>query len=296
MRLATFGGGRVGIVEGDQITDVTSAVPAAGEDTDVMVALIKEWQSLRNTLPIAGAATCRLSDVVLEPPVRKPSKIVAAPVNYLDHMDEMSESRSISALGVFLKAPSSLIGHGGSIELPYVDRRFDQEAEFAFIIGKRARNVSRADALDHVFGYTCLLDITMRGGEDRSTRKSFDTFTPLGPWIVTADEIGDPTDVELAGWVNGTLRQRANTRDLIWGVAALLEYASSVMTLDVGDVVTTGTPAGVGVIVAGDQIEMSLSGIGRLAVDGAATLATVCPTRGADAGPVPPATVTPIGR
>ena len=127
-----------------------------------------------------------------------PTKIVAAPVNYLDHQAEMNEAYHIDALGVFLKAP--VLGPrrtGQTIRLPYTDRRFDQEGELALVIGRRARDVAVADALDHVAGYTCLLDITMRGGEDRSTRKSFDTFTPVGPYLVTPDEVG-PLDVAAA--------------------------------------------------------------------------------------------------
>ncbi len=142
------------------------------------------------------------------------------------------------------------------------DRRVDQEGELALVIGRTARRVSGKDALSHVFGYTGLLDITMRGGEDRSARKSFDTFTPMGPVLVTADEFGNPDHVELRCWVSGELRQKASTRDLIWGVARLVSYASSVTTLHPGDVITTGTPAGVGPLTAGDTIRLELSGLG----------------------------------
>jgi 2-keto-4-pentenoate hydratase/2-oxohepta-3-ene-1,7-dioic acid hydratase in catechol pathway len=124
----------------------------------------------------------------------------------------------------------------------YHDRRFDQEGELALVIGRTARRVSVQDALSYVFGYTGLLDITMRGGEDRSTRKSFDTFTPMGPVLSTADEFGDPDDVELRCWVSGDLRQKASTRDLIWDVARLVSYASSVTTLYPGDVITNRYP------------------------------------------------------
>jgi 2-keto-4-pentenoate hydratase/2-oxohepta-3-ene-1,7-dioic acid hydratase in catechol pathway len=140
-----------------------------------------------------------------------------------------------------------------------------------------------------VFGYTGLLDITMRGGEDRSTRKSFDTFTPMGPVLVTADEFGDPGDVNLRCWVSGELRQKGTTRDLIWGVGRLVSYASSVTTLYPGDVITTGTPAGVGPLTAGDSIRLQLSGLGldltaQVAADGAISW----PTSGHNRGPVPP--------
>ena len=222
-------------------------------------------------------------------PVADPSKIIAAPVNYRDHQAEMNVDAQVGALGFFLKAPSSLLDPGGTIQLPYHDRRFDQEGELALVIGRTARQVSEQDALSYVFGYTGLLDITMRGGEDRSTRKSFDTFTPMGPVLVTADEFGDPDDVELRCWVSGELRQKASTRDLIWGVARLVSYASSVTTLYPGDVITTGTPAGVGPLTAGDTIRLELSGLGLdLTAQVAADSATASPTSGHDRGPVPP--------
>jgi len=230
-----------------------------------------------------------LRDVRLRVPVGDPSKIIAAPVNYRDHQTEMSSDSHVGALGFFLKAPSSLLDPGGTIQLPYYDRRFDQEGELALVIGRTARRVSEQDALSYVFGYTGLLDITMRGGEDRSTRKSFDTFTPMGPVLVTADEFGDPGDVRLRCWVAGELRQKATTKDLIWDVARLVSYASSVATLYPGDVISTGTPAGVGPITAGDTVRLELSGLGldleaRVAADGA----VASPTSGHNRGPVPP--------
>ncbi|MFI6347136.1 fumarylacetoacetate hydrolase family protein [Streptomyces sp. NPDC050560] len=232
--------------------------------------------------------------VRLLPPVPDPGKIAAAPVNYLDHKAEMSQRTQVDGLGVFLKAPSSLTGAGGTVRLPYTDRRFDQEGELALVIGRRARHVARADALSYVFGYTNLLDITMRGGEDRSVRKSFDTFTPLGPWLVTPDEAGAPDTLRLTCAVNGTLRQDADTADLIWDVPALIAYVSSVMTLHPGDVITTGTPAGVGRITEGDTVTTALTGLGELTVSVTSEGAVACPTLGADAGPVPPAEVTPV--
>jgi 2-keto-4-pentenoate hydratase/2-oxohepta-3-ene-1,7-dioic acid hydratase in catechol pathway len=249
---------------------------------------IAAWES--GTLTVPGhAGAVPLSSVRLRVPAAGPSKIIAAPVNYRDHQAEMSSDAQVGALGFFLKAPSSLLDPGGTIQLPYHDRRFDQEGELALVIGRTARHVSEGDALSYVFGYTGLLDITMRGGEDRSTRKSFDTFTPMGPVLVTADELGDPGDVELRCWVSGDLRQKASTRDLIWDVPRLIAYASSVATLHPGDVITTGTPAGVGPIVAGDTIRLELSGLGLdLTADVAADEAVASPTTGHGRGPVPP--------
>jgi 2-keto-4-pentenoate hydratase/2-oxohepta-3-ene-1,7-dioic acid hydratase in catechol pathway len=276
MRLVSYDDGRVGCLDGDQVIPLPART---------MRDVITSWNA---AVPDRGDGI-PLRDVRLRVPVADPSKIIAAPVNYRDHQTEMSADASIGALGFFLKAPSSLLDPGGTIQLPYHDRRFDQEGELALVIGRTARRVSEQDALSYVFGYTGLLDITMRGGEDRSTRKSFDTFTPMGPVLVTADEFGDPGDVELRCWVAGDLRQKASTRDLIWSVPRLVSYASSVTTLHPGDVITTGTPAGVGPLIAGDTIRLELSGLGLdLVAQVAADAATASPTSGHNRGPVPP--------
>lgn len=302
MRFASFrhpdsGVLSVGVVRDDTVFDITEVL-AATRSADVpspMRCLIHEYGSVRGVLEDVSswASSWPLSDVALEVPVPDPSKVVAAPVNYVDHKVEMSAQSQIDHLGVFLKAPSSLLAPGGTVRLPYVDRRFDQEGELAVVIGRQASQVSEADAAEYVFGYTCLLDITMRGGEDRSTRKSFDTFTPMGPWIVTPDEFGDPSRRFLKCSVSGVTRQRASFGDLIWSVPRLVAYVSSVMTLYVGDVITTGTPAGVGALTDGDQIVVEIDGIGPLAVSVSAQGADRCPTLGATSGPVPPPTVAP---
>jgi 2-keto-4-pentenoate hydratase/2-oxohepta-3-ene-1,7-dioic acid hydratase in catechol pathway len=279
MRLVSYDDGRVGCLTGDRVIRLPFRT---------MRDAIKSWSAGELLVPEREDGI-PLRDVRLRVPVANPSKIIAAPVNYRDHQAEMNVDTQVGALGFFLKAPSSLLGPGGTVQLPYHDRRFDQEGELALVIGRTARGISEQEALSHVFGYTGLLDITMRGGEDRSMRKSFDTFTPMGPVLVTADEFGDPDEVELRCWVSGELRQKASTRDLIWGVARLVSYASSVATLYPGDVISTGTPAGVGPITAGDTIRLELSGLGldltaRVAAD--ATIAS--PTSGHGHGPVPP--------
>jgi 2-keto-4-pentenoate hydratase/2-oxohepta-3-ene-1,7-dioic acid hydratase in catechol pathway len=279
MRLVSYNDSRVGYLAGDQV------VPLPGRR---MRDVIASWNS-GELAAVDREVGIPLRDVRLRVPVADPSKIIAAPVNYRDHQAEMSVDTQVGALGFFLKAPSSLLDPGGTIQLPYHDRRFDQEGELALVIGRTARRVSEQDALSYVFGYTGLLDITMRGGEDRSTRKSFDTFAPMGPVLVTADEFGDPDDVELRCWVSGDLRQKASTRDLIWGVARLVSYASSVTTLYPGDVISTGTPAGVGPLIAGDTIRLELSGLGLdLVAQVAADNTIASPTSGHNRGPVPP--------
>ena len=268
MRLAVLDNTIPVVVIGDEAVDVSDVVgpqqgPAgpwgafleAGRAVDELAALDLE------AFPRAALDLGRLSA-----PLRRPRKIVAAPVNYLDHKVEMAEQKSIADYGVFLKAGTSVVGPGQDVELPYHDKRTDQEGELALVIGRTARHVSTDDALDHVFAYTCGLDISLRSTEDRSTRKSFDTFTPLGPWLVTADEISDPDDLDLRCWVSGELRQKTSTAELLFSVPQLISYASSVMTLEPGDVVLTGTPAGVGPLADGDRVRVEIDSVGSLEV------------------------------
>ncbi|MEU1173384.1 fumarylacetoacetate hydrolase family protein [Streptomyces microflavus] len=268
MRLALFNQGRLGVVDGDTITDVTDQV--GSPSTGAAGALHHYIETMaEGTGPVLVPDRGRrvpLSEVTIEAPLPRPGKIIGAPVNYLDHKAEMDYPTSIADLGVFLKANSSVIGPGQAIVLPYADKRTDQEGELGVVIGRTASRVSAEDALDHVFGYTCLLDITVRSREDRSTRKSFDTFTPIGPWVVTADDIPDPGLLDLRCDVAGVTRQRTNTAALIFGVRELIAYASSVMTLYPGDVIATGTPAGVGPLAHGDRVVVEIERIGRLEV------------------------------
>ncbi|HZD66309.1 MAG TPA: fumarylacetoacetate hydrolase family protein, partial [Acidimicrobiales bacterium] len=258
MRLARFeqDGPRVGVVTPAGVRDVTALADGCPGTGSPMRRLIASFSGVRHALEdrVGRGDLFPLDQLRLLTPVPDPSKVVAAPVNYRAHMDEMHQDSHIDALGVFLKAPSSLLDPGGMVRLPYHDRRFDQEGELAVVIGAEATRVPEERALDHVLGYTCLLDVTMRGGEDRSTRKSFDTFTPCGPYLVTADEVGPSEQLALRCWVNGGLRQEASTGDLIWGVARLVAYVSSVMTLLPGDIVSTGTPEGVGPLAEGDRV------------------------------------------
>ena len=151
---------------------------------------------------------------------------------------------------------SALIGCSEEVLIPLADRRTDHEVELAVIIGKKARAVSRENAMAHVFGYSIGLDMTVRGPEFPGFRKSADTFAVLGPWITTADEIADPNALDMSIRVNGELRQEANTRDLIFNVQRLIEYASAMYTLHPGDVIMTGTPAGVGPVQPGDVLSL----------------------------------------
>jgi len=287
---------RVGVVDGEDVIDVSrrsGGLAQIGHISPMRALLSLPGLLADNIGPLDGERT-RLASVQLAPIVPDPPKIIAAPVNYLDHQAEMMEDYHIDALGIFLKATSSVIGSGGTVRLPYSDRRFDQEGELAVVIGTSAAHVSVDDALNYVAGYTMLLDMTMRGGEDRSTRKSFDTFTPVGPYLVTPDEAGSPDSMRLRTWANDDLRQDADVKDLIWNVPRLIAYASSVMTLQPGDIITTGTPAGIGQISGGDRIAVEITNLGRLEVDVSDEGAVACPTNGAKRGPKPPETITPV--
>ncbi|MFI0240449.1 fumarylacetoacetate hydrolase family protein [Streptomyces sp. NPDC016845] len=268
MRLALFDKGRLGLVDGDALVDVTDQLaPFASSPSGALHQYIERAE--RGEAPrfdLSSGARVPLAEAALEAPLPRPGKIIGAPVNYLDHKAEMEYTTSIADLGVFLKANSSVIGPGQDILLPYTDKRTDQEGELGVVIGRTAAKVSAENALDHVFGYTCVLDITVRSGEDRSTRKSFDTFTPIGPWVVTADEIPDPDALELRCDVAGETRQHTDTADLIFGVRQLIAYTSSVMTLHPGDVIATGTPAGVGPLHHGDRVVLDIERVGRLEV------------------------------
>jgi 2-keto-4-pentenoate hydratase/2-oxohepta-3-ene-1,7-dioic acid hydratase in catechol pathway len=196
-------------------------------------------------------------------------------VNYQTHLDEVRADKAlhqntvahtvtIQTAGLFLKASSSLVGPGEGVIIRKPDRRTDHEVELCVVIGKTASHVSKAEALEYVAGYTIGLDITIRGTEDRSFRKSVDTHSVLGPWLVTADEIPAPGDLDLDIAVNGAQRQKSNTSRLILGVPELIELASSFYTLYPGDVIFTGTPEGVSPIEAGDEIVATIEKIGTM--------------------------------
>ena len=264
MRVARMSGDRIVVAADGGWWDVTDVLGLAGHPDPVRAAI--EAGTDLGSVDLGGAVRVPDAGAVLLAPIARPSKIVGAPVNYRDHQVEMREQKTIADYGVFLKAPSSIIGPGQDISLPYTDKRTDQEGELGVVIGRRARDVARADALDHVFGYVPVLDITVRSGEDRSTRKSFDTFTPVGPYVTTRDEVPDPGALELRCWVDGELRQSVGTRELIFDVATLVSYASHVMTLEPGDIIATGTPAGVGPLTDGGSVVVEISGLGRLEV------------------------------
>lgn len=266
----------VGVGE-DGLADVTALVGSGVPKLDRMTELITLWDDVAGEVRRAAnrEADYALCDVMIRPPQPRPRTIVAAPVNYLRHQAEMGgeagiypgyEVQTIESYAGFIKASSSVVGPDGAIELRMTDRRVDHEAEVGVVIGRPASRVPRETALEYIFGYVPLLDITLRGPEDRSFRKSFDTFTPIGPAIVTADEVPDATKIAFWLSVNGEKRQQSTTEHLIFDIAQLIELYSGAMTLQPGDLIATGTPEGVGPIVPGDRIDLWIDNVGHLSI------------------------------
>jgi len=282
MRFCRFGEDRLGLVEGSQVRDVTVALDLLPEyryplpRVDQFIANLDKISERVKSIA-ADSPLLDLEGLKLLSPVANPSKIVGAPVNYQKHIEEAKADAGINfgnpahlapiqKIGVFLKACSSLVGPGEGIALRKLDRRNDHEVELAVVMGKAANNVSAADALDYVAGYAIGLDLTIRGPEERCLRKSPDSYAVLGPWMVTADEIDDPNNLNLKITVNGEVRQDSNTNLMIMSVRQLIEYASSFYTLQPGDIIITGTPEGVSPIVPGDTVVATIEKIGSMEV------------------------------
>ena len=280
MQFARFNDDRFGFVRGDDIYDITAlaeriigARPALRWGDPFVDALPQIRAALATET--LGAVTARVADVVLLSPVARPSKLIAAPVNYDLHIAEAEADPAISLgkavaridqAGLFLKATSSLVGPGEGVAVRFPDRRTDHEVELAVVIGNTVANIERDAALSVVAGYAIGLDMSVRGSEDRSFRKSIDSYAVLGPWLVTADEVPDPDRLAFTLRVNGELRQQANTISLLRNVRHLIAWASQWYTLYPGDIIYTGTPAGVGPVVPGDELKAEFERIGVMNV------------------------------
>jgi 2-keto-4-pentenoate hydratase/2-oxohepta-3-ene-1,7-dioic acid hydratase in catechol pathway len=287
MKICRFDNDRVGVVENDMVRDVTETVRNAlaparwplphGDmliaSLDVMAPKLREAAKTAPALP--------LSQVTLESPVANPPRIIAAPLNYPLHVTESADpainhgvhlpthegfATPIDKYGLFLKSPTGVIGPGRKVVLHWPGRRNDHEVELAAVIGKAGKDIAPEDALSHVAGYCIGLDITVRGTEDRSFRKAADTYSVLGPWLVTADEIDDPGALDFGIDVDGQPRQRSNTRHLIVDTRDLIARASRVYALHPGDVIMTGTPDGVGEITSGCVMHAFIDKIGAMDV------------------------------
>ena len=205
-----------------------------------------------------------LSELEFLPP-SVPTKIVAVGLNYKDHALEMQKKLPEEPL-LFIKPSSSIIAHLGTILRPAASKRVDYESELAIVIGKTAKNVKKSDAEDYIFGYTCLNDVTARDLQIKDIQytraKGFDTFAPVGPFIET--EIENPSGLQIKGYLNGELKQSSNTSNLIFNPCELVEFISGIMTLFPGDIISTGTPSGVGSLNRGDVFEIEIENIGKL--------------------------------
>ena len=268
MHLFRFDGGRIGITVDGASYDITGALGVDPRDWPPVqtVALIADFE--RRTRGVTRHPRSRPIDVAgvrLDVPIEWPNKLIAFPVNYAKHGEEMKSKNRADLSGFFLKANSSLSGPNDPIVLPDLPgREIHHECELGIVIGKRGRNIPREQAFEHVFGYACLIDVVVRGSEERVMRKSYDTFCPFGPWITTADEVPDPGNTQARLWVNGELRQDANTRDLILDIPGMIELSSRVATLYPGDIIATGTPEGVGPIRSGDQVRIAIEHLGEM--------------------------------
>jgi len=211
---------------------------------------------LGGSIPLAGAE--------LLPPA-EPSKIVCVGLNSKAHAQEMGKELPQEPL-LFLKSPAALLPPGGAVQLPPDSQRVEHEGELALVIGRRAKNLRPEEALAAVLGYTCLDDVTARDIQRRekvyARAKGYDTFCPVGPWLAT--DIADPQRLTITLTVNGQLRQQGSTADMIFSVAELLAFISRIMTLEPGDLVSTGTPPGVGPLAPGDQVAVTIPEIGTL--------------------------------
>lgn len=250
MKLVTFteqNQTRVGAVVDDWVVDGANHVPNS------MIAFLEAGatalQSMQQLID-SGLHRIALSDVKLHAPIPRPPKYLAIALNYADHITETGKDKP-EYPSFFTKQNTCVIATGESIHMPKVSDKLDYEGELAFVIGKRCRHVAVEHAHEVIAGYMIANDVTVRDWQARSPTmmigKSFDTCGPLGPWLVTADEISDPHNLNLKTWVDDALRQSANTSQMIFNCYEMIAYLSQAMTLEVGDVITTGTPSGVGV-------------------------------------------------
>ncbi|HXJ33741.1 MAG TPA: fumarylacetoacetate hydrolase family protein [Candidatus Eisenbacteria bacterium] len=275
MKLATFTHDertRLGVVTGDEIVDLAAAAPGLPQE---MRAFLDAGAAAMDAARSAAAATGHrlpLARVTLEAPIRRPPEILAVGLNYRDHVEEAKLPLPEFPL-FFNKQTASVTGPYDPIHLPRVSNKLDYEGELAFVIGKRARHVRKERAREFIAGYLVCDDVSVRDWQFKAPTwtlgKSFDTHCPLGPWIVTPDEVGDPHALELRTWVNGEERQHSNTKHLIFDCYDCVETLSTVFTLEPGLIVTTGTPSGVGgprriYLKEGDVVRIDIERIGAI--------------------------------
>lgn len=280
MKFCRFNDNRVGVVRDDVVYDVTAALddlPSYNYAFPRGDAIVSNLDTLRPKMEkLADSAEgIPISECKFLSPVANPTKVIGVPQNYQDHADEARADAGISFggpprkmedQGLFLKANSALIGPSEGVELRFPDRRTDHEAELGMIIGKKCSNVSYEDAMSNVAGWAIALDMVVRGKEDRSFRKSVDTYAVLGPWMVTADEIAEPGNLDFSLTIDNEIRQENNTKNLILDLPGQIVWASKFYTLHPGDIIMSGTCAGVSRVKDGDVMHLTFEGIGEMDV------------------------------
>jgi 2-keto-4-pentenoate hydratase/2-oxohepta-3-ene-1,7-dioic acid hydratase in catechol pathway len=274
VRYADNAGTSLGVVKNDVLIKLGRHWPAVRDD---MIALIKMWPDIASALPMLvadSASDVALADVRLLAPVDRPGKILAIGLNYADHIRETGQQTPPHQIW-FTKAVTSINAPFDPVELPTASEQVDYEAELVVIIGKRCKHVAKEHAPEVIFGYCAGNDVSVRDWQLRTSQwvlgKSFDTHAPIGPWIVTPDEIGDPHALNIRCLVNGEPRQNSNTRHLIFNVFDQIAHLSNAMTLEPGDAIFTGTPGGVGLAMnpprwlkAGDKVRVEIDRIGAI--------------------------------
>ena len=270
MKLAFFDDFKLGVIKDDSVVDVTDAVSGINHTSpqDLISQVIENFDNLKGALQQAAdsGSGIPLDSVRLRPPLPKPGNVVAMAVNYM----EDGTRDAPAPINAFHKSPNAVIGPGDTMILPDVPATiFEGEAEMALVIGKRASFVRQEDASDYVFGYTNFIDGSARGlppgGNTFYQMKARNTFAPLGPWIVTADEIDDPQELSVKLSVNGELKQNFNTNDMAHKIPRIIEWVSSVHDLEPGDVIATGTNhRGLSAFQDGDSIDLTIEGLGTL--------------------------------
>ena len=274
MKLATFTHGgttRIGKVVSDGIVDLAAADPSLPTE---MTAFLEAGDAAMAAADKATGSAVALSEVTLEAPVMKPGKVMAIGLNYGDHVKESGLDTPENQIW-FTKSPTGCVGEGAGVLKPAVSDMVDWEAELVLVIGKRARNVPRERAHEIVAGYCCGNDISVRDWQFHSPQftigKSFDTHGPIGPWLTTSDEVGDPHDLDIKCLVNGEEKQNSNTKHLIFDCFEQIAELTQVMTLEPGDIIFTGTPGGVGIAMqppqfmkVGDEVTIEISKLGSI--------------------------------
>ena len=274
VRYSDRSGTKLGVVKGDGVINLCKRWPSLSDD---MIGLINMWPEVRaaaSELASDAPSDAALADVHLLAPVSRPGKIMAIGLNYADHVQESGQKTPAHQIW-FTKAVTAINGPFDPIELPLASEQTDYEAELVVIIGQRCKHVTKARAAEVVFGYCAGNDVSVRDWQLRTSQwalgKSFDTHAPIGPWIVTSDELGDPHTLGIRCFVNGEQRQNSNTRNLIFNVFDQIELLSRAMTLEPGDVIFTGTPGGVGIAMKpprllkpGDKVRVEIDRIGAI--------------------------------